>query len=311
MSTRLLIFGGNELILRCAESCYFHCGQEEGTYTSNLHNKRLNHSDWYQIAEAYSARHRGFSHATDTLPALSGTAAFFSRRLGNLREDEYVAGLWKDSLFYGLAWRIPEDREHLPRGLVELLASFSSSTTSCVSPSWAWPGKGAIIFPEVPERVAAERLLGVTPKSEVQHAWTVLKGQNPFGEVDAGGLKITGKIAELTASDQLEHHWWPPNLRVKEPWGFSLNVESVPVWLFYLDWETEEEALTGEGLKMIVTGSGRNFLDEEEYFGILLHESDTLPGKYHRVGAFNSAGVWENLATRFFEGCETETVDVI
>lgn len=96
------------------------------------------------MAEDYSHRSGGYSRPSDVLPALSGIAAFLSKELGFSQKD-YVAGSWKQSLFFGLAWE-PGSDSWKPSSLANLFDGLGSPETY-VLPSWAWPGRGYVMFP--------------------------------------------------------------------------------------------------------------------------------------------------------------------
>lgn len=56
------------------------------------------HAHWYLIAAHYAGM--SLSHETDRLPALSGLCKF----VDSDNKDEYLAGLWRSSLLFGLSW---------------------------------------------------------------------------------------------------------------------------------------------------------------------------------------------------------------
>ncbi len=82
---------------------------------------------WYQAMEIYS--HRKFTHESDRLIALAGLAAKFQTS-----GDEFLYGLWKSDLAYGLAWRITAQNEE----------NATDASLTLPIPSWSWasrPGK--------------------------------------------------------------------------------------------------------------------------------------------------------------------------
>lgn len=90
-------------------------------------NRRQRFYWWYQNMEIYS--HRKFTYESDRLMALAGLAAKFKTP-----GDEFLYGLWKSDLAYGLAWRITAQNEE---------DATDASLTSTI-PSWSWasrPGK--------------------------------------------------------------------------------------------------------------------------------------------------------------------------
>lgn len=139
MSTRLLLFGPAEIFFRCDENTSCLWGHWEEGYSFRFH-EGLDRFEWFSILRGYGDLYQGFSCPTDILPALSGIATLFCKRMQYLNDD-YVAGLWKDTLFAGLAWHISDIRPVKQRSLPELIASLESPAMN-LSPSWAWPGRG-------------------------------------------------------------------------------------------------------------------------------------------------------------------------
>lgn len=97
-----------------------------GSFSAQIHMRQRFYW-WYQTMEIYS--HRIFTNESDRLIALAGLAAKFQTS-----GDEFLYGLWKSDLAYGLAWRITAQNEE---------SATDASLTSPI-PSWSWasrPGK--------------------------------------------------------------------------------------------------------------------------------------------------------------------------
>jgi hypothetical protein len=90
------------------------------TGTSNLH------AYWADIVTSYALR--SMSNPSDRLTALSGLAAKY---ISASNQDEYLAGLWANSLPEGLAWRVKEITE---------IESDEAEDKIVLSPwpSWSW-----------------------------------------------------------------------------------------------------------------------------------------------------------------------------
>lgn len=216
--------------------------------------------------------------------------------------DDYVAGLWKDILFAGLARTIEDTRPLKQRSLPELLRCLESPAVY-LSPSWAWPGKGNVEF--VFCSYADKSLL---PKCTTQACVTV-KGDNPFGEVEDGMLRITGKVAELNSDLVLSEASKIHSLR---PWILKSN-DGHP-W-FHLDWDPWDDFVLRGKLKMVLTGSGIDRGRRRAYFGSLIQENKTsLEVRYYQVGSFRSHLVDRHprkSAEQSFNRCTIHTVDII
>ncbi|KAE8444137.1 hypothetical protein EG329_000825 [Mollisiaceae sp. DMI_Dod_QoI] len=59
---------------------------------------------WKRVVETYSKMR--LTKATDKLIALAGIAKIMSRRILNGRDEDYVAGMWRDNLESQLLWRV-------------------------------------------------------------------------------------------------------------------------------------------------------------------------------------------------------------
>jgi hypothetical protein len=301
MSTRLLLFGPAEIFFRCGETTSYLCGHREESLSFKFH-ERLDRPDWYWILQSYSELYQGLSRSADILPALSGTATAFSRQMQYLNDD-YVAGLWKDTLFAGLAWMIADARPLKQRSLPELLGCLESPAIY-LSPSWAWPGKGRVEFV-----YSSYTIRSLLSRCTTQACVTV-KGDNPFGEVEDGMVRITGKVAELNSDLVLSEASMIRSLR---PWILKSN-DGHP-WWFNLDWDPWDDLVLRGKLKMVLTRSGIDSRRRRAYFGILIQENKTSPEvRYYRVGSFRSHPVDRhprNSAKQFFDRCTIQTVDII
>jgi hypothetical protein len=118
LSRRALLFSSHELRWECNTTPDCECGlnkQAEDffsphpyTFESSLSSGDENSSSiWYEeIVPRYT---KGMlTKPEDKLPALSGVANRFARLTG----DQYVAGLWKKDLLFGLLWRLVENPPH-------------------------------------------------------------------------------------------------------------------------------------------------------------------------------------------------------
>ncbi|KAF8867214.1 HET-domain-containing protein [Acephala macrosclerotiorum] len=195
MSTRLLSFGFSTITIQCANRTIFENGLEQlaghpilFSGIPDLHRRqKINATVTESFEErARSNNDRHLTFATDRLPALAGMAKI----VADHTKDEYLAGLWKISLHRGLLWRRHSEHQTLD----DLLHEFLSEPYT--APSWSWASRQGL----------AELGLGIFPVENESHlrpeyknieSWTVLAGQNRFGEVRQGTIKICSRLTKL------------------------------------------------------------------------------------------------------------------
>lgn len=140
---------------------------------------------WYSLVALYGPKE--LACASDKLPAIAGLARLYSEKIG----EHYLAGLWRGHLIDGMLWqglrfrRVPQYR----------------------APSWSWasgdgtPGMGLDMdYEEI---------------AEVLDANVTLKGEDPFGEVTGGWIKLRAPLEQL----HLVLDDWDPKARTS---GHSL-----------------------------------------------------------------------------------------
>jgi hypothetical protein len=122
---------------------------------------------WYRLLWIYGKRK--LSKPSDKLPAISGIASIFARRLN----DQYVAGLWRSDLIGSLSWQSPNCKR----------------VREYRAPSWSW--------------ASVDGIIGFTPEFLYKPLATIidvkvdLKGANPYGEVSEGRIKICAPMIRL------------------------------------------------------------------------------------------------------------------
>ncbi|KAI0425581.1 hypothetical protein F5Y09DRAFT_352147 [Xylaria sp. FL1042] len=78
-------------------------------FNTFFHSRLITHRTWYdQLIENYSKRK--LTHGNDKLAAIAALAASMNMKLNSSCRDyedyqDYVAGIWRKSLIYGLGWR--------------------------------------------------------------------------------------------------------------------------------------------------------------------------------------------------------------
>ncbi|RFU32957.1 hypothetical protein B7463_g3386, partial [Scytalidium lignicola] len=171
---------------------------------------------WYSLVSTYTRR--SLTYSEDKLPALSGIATEFHRLLN----DEYVAGIWRKGLPYGLLWHplLYDDEEdplkssplkekwtkRLSRKLPWSKANKnktkpqplptsippSNQPEAYIAPSWSWASSDKPVIVD-----------SVWPGSRgtqlrIHEATVTLQSSvSPFGKVLDGKLVVTGPLRRM------------------------------------------------------------------------------------------------------------------
>lgn len=133
--------------------------------------------EWYAMIGSnwgrsdYSARR--LTVPTDKLPAVSGLAHQVQEAVGS----SYHAGLWADSVVYGLQWQ--------PRGLLQKPERWRA-------PSWPWASLDS------PVKYTFDFHLMYRPGIDIIEIDSVPAGQDLLGEVDSAHIILSGRVLSLT-----------------------------------------------------------------------------------------------------------------
>jgi hypothetical protein len=138
---------------------------------------------WASMVNAFTKRK--LTHENDRLPALSGIVKEIQLQTG----DEYLAGLWRRELSHDLLWE------------VDCLFAAKDSTwhrpTKYRAPSWSWAAiEGPIRMDLRPSEFdkAYGDVLATADDVRVLEAKVEPIGQNPYGEVSGGYLKLSTRM---------------------------------------------------------------------------------------------------------------------
>lgn len=177
LSPRVLHFAGYELIFECKDLADCECGAisifddvfrrplVESKAVDPLPKGTCVNFYWPKIVVEYS--HLDLTYPNDIFPALSGLV----KHLCSTASDQYVAGLWRNSLLLDLLWfRVRGGRRHTPWR----------------APSWSWAssethsGQSDLKFISMKEPLAevvdaAATPLGVDPTGAISSALLVLR----------------------------------------------------------------------------------------------------------------------------------------
>jgi len=202
VSTRLLLFGKDQMFWECRTCCEREgevvAGKEEKPqYAVSLQGKRIEElehemiqvlaglgsddmslrdcmSIWYSVVEQYTSRN--LTRATDMLIAISGVADDIQRRTGR----DYVYGLWKQDWCKGLVWY------RRPGGQVT------------GAPSWSWASKTGLVG------------FKVLQSSEDNSFKTTFEDQIEFRETysDDRELHVRAKCRQIDMRGIIEEKKW-------------------------------------------------------------------------------------------------------
>lgn len=302
LSTRFVGFGKQDLFFTCASS---HCVMGEKRYQSlywtqvGLSSQRWNgFSGWDSVTEEYSYRLKGLSRPSDALPALSGLAASFCQAMGFQTED-YVAGLWRQNLFEGVAWTLMPPASSRAVSLADAVKR-ATCPGEVRTPSWSWVGRG---------EVSALRFPNTKPMCKIKTR-VVHNGPNQFGEIASASFRITGKVGKLPCD--LEKMDRSPKTVPRPNWWQA--DDGTHQWLVGIDWDPNRSPEPAGELRMIFTGnfSHRKKGLPRRFFGLLTHEVGAArPGVFVRVGCFMSLYTVRRSARHFISGCTTETIEIV
>lgn len=172
LSPRTVYFGDCGLSWECRHAFYSEFlpeGVADLKYKSLLPRK-AQPWNWIDVVTLYTKANLTID--SDRLPALSGIAA----RQHQITGGTYLAGLWKDSLFEQLTWKLRKSQ------------SAPKLRPCWRAPTWSWASVDGEAFwrPIVSKKV--------TRYVQIIDAWTELSGLDPFGAVCAGELSIACNI---------------------------------------------------------------------------------------------------------------------
>ncbi|KAK8013386.1 hypothetical protein PG991_008979 [Apiospora marii] len=216
-------------------------------------------ADWYTLVEQFSSRR--LAYATDRLPAISGIAKEFASLLG----DEYVCGLWKSDLAYGILWSAMPNK-HLP----------GDGGGKKHRPSWSWAST-----PGTVEWTRDFPLMWQNEDFEVSGCEVDLAMPNAaFGQVKAARLHVRGLLKPLVMPE--EHR------RKKE---FSVCLDGQLYVTVYMDSKENPRLESGSECRLALLLAMNNHFKAS---GILLGEEEG-ENEYSRLGRFRVKDIWRGV----------------
>lgn len=231
---------------------------------------------WHNVVRMFTGA--DITVARDKLPALSGVA----RRVHSQRGGRYLAGLWRDERIEAqLCWRVSVP---LPR------------LKTWRAPSWSWASvDGVVTYEPTQPGVYDDNY------ARVLDAWVTPLGNDPFGELSGGGLRIAcaamlcGRIVDqdtivvqsVSSEDDLQLRLFLGSSDLDHRSG---DADSNTYLLPFIG---------GKGGSYYMVNAGgdssdaeTDYDDESKWFrpkaveGIVLRLTGDRPGEFYRVGSF-------------------------
>jgi len=155
---------------------------------------------WYRLLENYTARE--LTNASDILPALSGLASNFSK-VYNL---QFVAGLWKEDLQFGLLWGRPISgvgRDH---------------TDSCIQ-----YGKSRF-YENLPDSLLVQGSASQGGRDDQSSKCESTSGMDDNGDdvIDTGGATFSWIHHYLSGKRIEYYHYWMPEYTFEPDLGIQI-----------------------------------------------------------------------------------------
>lgn len=236
---------------------------------------------WLQLVQTYSQLE--LTYKTDRLPALSGIAYLVASKT----KDTYIAGLWKQDIAAGLMWYVWPCRP---------------ATTTYVAPSWSW----AAVMSAWTLDPTRRRFV----KLEIIDVHTGLSTSNPYGEISAASLTVSGPLKRCITKQLIKkgHRYYvlkgqKPDVRFALDTGLKHDIRSQHFWC--LDCTTEKET----DVEM-----ARSTQRRETFFrphGLVLVCLDEVQRVYQRIGAFEVFDIKDSGVDWHQTGFKTTALSII
>ncbi|KAH7125036.1 heterokaryon incompatibility protein [Dactylonectria estremocensis] len=184
LSRRILHFAKQQVYYECIEGTLTENGLTlpdryqymiEKTFSGKPRRKRSSNPillQWYGLLWGYGRRK--LTCASDKLPAMSGLARIYQELL----QEEYLAGIWKTNIVEGICW--------------QGLHCSSPPNDEYRAPSWSWASL---------DGTAATGFSGNDYLATVIDSHVEVDGDNPFGKVRNGWLRLKAPLVPLTLSE--------------------------------------------------------------------------------------------------------------
>ena len=221
-------------------------------------------SAWSSILWSYGPRK--LTKSSDKLPAISGLARIFEERL----QDHYIVGFWRKTLIEGLVWQAVGGGP-----TCKVAAEYRA-------PSWSWASIDGVIG------MGLKR--GWEPLATIVDYHVELKGQNPYGEVNSGWIKLRAPIVPFFPSGEPDHdHETVPHnrsMRLRTEHGHPYGSYSL---LDVVDLTDEAQAASVRSLSLFVLVIVQYDWDKgnQGFQGLIITPVDEKRERFKRIGVLN------------------------
>jgi hypothetical protein len=312
LSTRILNFAPSELLWECKTELISECGYEPVSIPSLGMPQKFGSAAkhpldrWRQVIQSYSARE--LTHEDDILRAISGLA----QRFHNLTKCQYLAGLWRADLPWGLLWEVVRTPTQPPPTLPE----------QYTGPSWSWASvKGQVITCNRPFRPSLQ--VAGFPRQQYGNGLNVIhpvaqvfaadctvpaRSQNPFGKVTDGFITLNGLViwVNLTCDFNITYGW---TFTVQSPTGL-IEVISPDIAIEEFDLRPRPAGIPARTVRRVKLGRQKKIFrapgpcllvaivpghepGQLFYEGLVLGRSEACQGACTRIGFFRfSKEIW-------------------
>ena len=284
LAKRTLHFTRNEVLWECQQMCCSEvfpkglpatiggggAGEEMEVFDKRTHHQR--HGNWTTLVRLYSKGR--MRHSSDKLLALSGLARQYMAK-NRLKEHDYLAGMWRNSLPAGLLWRV--DRGRRPRGYR--------------APSWSWPSlDGEVCWPDAGQGESGKGTCLEVMEVEIKRK----RQKDAFGQLEAGKLKVRGFMARGVLRRDRDY-WSKTSCEIHCPRG-QLDLDSV-----WFDEKLPKLGDTTDLLQETIQVYLLPVLDVVDRVAGLLLCSNIKRGEFRRMGVFEVSrydqGSWDRFRT--------------
>jgi hypothetical protein len=224
---------------------------------------------WEGLVSAYSKTFLSFPQ--DKLVAMSAIARRMCQ-LRRLKENDYIAGLWRPNFHRQLLWEVSRAKESEKAVLTYLAPSWSWASITAKSVDWNRPSDG--------DPVAEIVSLDLSPKTS-----------DPFGEIAAGSIRLRGPVCKAAvafyrSSDDPSHEVWVSASDIDQTSLFNESWDVMPV----------DDAGTWKhgnppGQVHLIWIQKTDGIDAPTMSGLMLKPVSGICGQYTRVGIFHK-GRW-------------------
>jgi hypothetical protein len=184
--------------------------------------------------------------------------------LGDIGDDHYYAGIWSTHLLCGLTWKVTRSPD---------------TSAQYVAPSWSWASVNGVV--DYPTESLGE------PGAEVLDICTVPKGNDSFGQLIGGCLRLKGLLCEFEVRAM---SLYLKGSKMPFPWFWSDSVRHNDLSRLRSRLGlTTTKSLFGMVLEQ--SAEEHSVVEGQPYRqvrGILLKPTNLQRGQYRRCGMFGT-----------------------